>query len=259
MDADFICPDCGQTEHKLQGPHSFVNWHWRLNPGLAINETLLGQRVPTHAWTCETCDKEVPLRTWLRCPECGTFHNNMLWAKGNAFGHWLGLRCPECSGRIPAVRNLVALAVEWLSAPLWLVPMLLLRQRFVDMELARLGAMKGVAHAPPNWIKLGLVYFGGAMYLLLVGAPVTLALVATGVALMVGAIGPAELVAILGTVVALAVVMLPTCLVAGLLWGVIMKAWVGRKPAKPGAAAATPEPPRTSPSGAPYPRPPSPG
>ena len=127
METQFRCPSCGNDAHQHHGPNSFVLWHWRLNPGLAINETLLGQRVPADTWTCETCDVEVPHRTWLHCPSCDTFHNNMLWARGNAFGHWLGLRCPDCGARIPSARNLLAMLIELLGAPLWLVPMLLFR------------------------------------------------------------------------------------------------------------------------------------
>ncbi len=232
MDPDFTCPDCGQTKHKRQGPHSFVNWHWRLNPGLAINETLLGQRVPAHVFTCETCDKDVPHRSWLHCPECGTFHNNMLWARANAFAHWMGLRCPECGGKIPSVRNLLALLIELFSAPLWLLPVLLMRQRYLDMEMERLGAMQHVDHPPLNWMKIGTLYFGGALYLLMVGAPLTLGLTAMAVALMIGAVGAAELAVTAGVGVTLAILLLPVCIGAGALWGVIMKAWMGRKPAK---------------------------
>src|SRR4029077_8592771 len=92
--AEFRCPVCGGSEHRRWSPMHPALLHWRLNPALAINELVFGQCVPREIFVCTRCDAPQIRRTYARCASCGTFHSTWVWARANAFGHWLGLVCP---------------------------------------------------------------------------------------------------------------------------------------------------------------------
>jgi hypothetical protein len=49
--------------------------HWILNPGLAINELILGQRVPKVRLEDKTIDKPRIERVLIPCPHCETLHD----------------------------------------------------------------------------------------------------------------------------------------------------------------------------------------
>ncbi len=90
---------------------------WRFFPPLAINEILLGQRIPSLSLLRKGMDRkrgyEVP------CPHCGAVHSGDLWARSRAFGNWFGLYCPCCGGTIPCLWNITSLAFLGLTSPLW--------------------------------------------------------------------------------------------------------------------------------------------
>jgi hypothetical protein len=116
--SDFVCPDCGGTAHTAWGRSHPVMIHWRLNPGLAINEVLLGQRVgPT--WFCSTCKPEtlpnVPMpmkKSFLRCGECRVFISSKEWIGPKAFENYDGLICPQCGGQVEVVRNCLGRLID---------------------------------------------------------------------------------------------------------------------------------------------------
>jgi len=76
-------------------PHPLV-LNWVLNPGLAVNELLLGQRLPRVMLIDKTSDKPFVERTFVPCPHCGVIHDGRLWGKASAFGRWFGVVCPAC-------------------------------------------------------------------------------------------------------------------------------------------------------------------
>lgn len=161
------CPRCGATSLKSRKlPHPLL-LHWTLNPGLVLNELLLGQRVASLQLICESCPGPQRERTFVPCPSCQVVHDERVWAGANAFGNWLGLICPTCSKRIPCLWNVVSLGVLAITAPLWYLPHLYyFRDRLTVHHLS--------PHAAPvrrvTWWHIGLVY-GSLMWMGMALAP----------------------------------------------------------------------------------------
>ncbi|MFD2551934.1 hypothetical protein ACFSQP_08910 [Bizionia sediminis] len=104
--------------------YTWKHWmilHWILNPGLAINELILGQRVPKISLEDKTSSKPRLERTFVPCPHCHTLHDGRTWTTNNglAFKNWYGLYCPYCQGIIPCVRNVTSLIVLAITFPVW--------------------------------------------------------------------------------------------------------------------------------------------
>ena len=112
----FVCPRCGGRDHVVWGPPSLGYLFWVLNPGLAVNELVFGQRVPRTMCVCRTCP-DGGQHPYVLCPRCGTAHHANLWSAGYSSGHWLGLLCPDCGARLPTVRNVTAAAILVLLWP----------------------------------------------------------------------------------------------------------------------------------------------
>lgn len=93
--------DYDQDKYSIQKLPNPLLLHWILNPGLAINQILLGQRVPKILLIDKTSDALLMNRQYVPCPSCGAIHNGMLWGRGNAFGHWIGYICPNCEQKFP--------------------------------------------------------------------------------------------------------------------------------------------------------------
>lgn len=209
------CPTCDASEWTVQDERDPTMLHWKLNPGLMVNEVLLGQRIPAEMWLCAACDLPRAERTWIPCRACKTLHPSLLWGKGNAFGHWYGLFCPSCCEEIPCLRNVFARGAETALTPLsWMIrPLLAERWRRREIEAAT--RHKLVVHEDPRWLRIGVVKFGGSMFALLYGVPALAALPA----IAIGWLPPQ-----LATGIAFAAIpALALCLVAGLIWGLVMK------------------------------------
>jgi hypothetical protein len=164
--------------------HPFI-LHWILNPGLAINELVFGQRVPRLSLIDRT--EEYPQLEGSRvpCPHCGTLNDGRTWSaqNGTAFGNWFGLYCPACGGVIPCLMNATSWLILAVTFPLWgwfrkpLFERWLRRQpaRFRDLDLSS----QPDPYAGRGWIVQGLS-FGAIMFLLmellfrwLMGDPIT--------------------------------------------------------------------------------------
>ncbi len=121
-DSMFICPRCGGEEYSLCKLPNVLFVHWVLNPGLVFNELLFGQRIPARLYTCNLCPGPTWRRQYVHCPGCGQYHDGMIWAKGHAFGHWLGIVCPDCGSRIPSLLNVTSWLVLARVSPIsWLL------------------------------------------------------------------------------------------------------------------------------------------
>jgi hypothetical protein len=157
--------------------YTWKHWmilHFILNPGLAFNELILGQRVPKISLEDKTSEKPRAERSYVPCPHCNTLHDGRTWStdNGTAFKNWFGLYCPECSGIIPCVMNVTSYLILALTFPLWgwfkddLKKKWLDRQpeRYVDLELG----LDYQAFEHYNWIKTGLVY-AAIMFILMTG------------------------------------------------------------------------------------------
>tara|TARA_R110002072_G_scaffold136285_1_gene278573 strand:+ start:13276 stop:14100 length:825 start_codon:yes stop_codon:yes gene_type:complete len=123
------CPECRSEEFDIKTWRSGVMMHWILNPGLAFNELVLGQRVPRELRTCRHCSTAS-----VGCPHCHRSIHGAHWADKNAFGNYSGLRCPSCKGRLPTLSN----ALAWLvRSPFAAVAWLLGRRDNVRKQVTR--------------------------------------------------------------------------------------------------------------------------
>jgi hypothetical protein len=95
--------------------------HWIINPGLAINELLLGQRIPKVTLIERNSTKTLAEKTIIPCPHCGTMHSGLKWTPQNntAFQNWFGLYCDNCGKVIPCLTNLTSYILLGLTFPIW--------------------------------------------------------------------------------------------------------------------------------------------
>jgi predicted RNA-binding Zn-ribbon protein involved in translation (DUF1610 family) len=118
----YKCPKCGGDHFKRwQLPHPYI-LHWVLNPGLAVNELVLGQRVTKTQLICQDCDGPMMDRAYVPCPSCGTMHLGRRASGRQGFGNWRGIACPTCHQPIPCIRNVFSLLILLLTFPLWFLP-----------------------------------------------------------------------------------------------------------------------------------------
>jgi len=105
-------------------------------------------------------------------------NDGMRWSGRKAFGHWLGLICPECKKRIPCMWNYTSLLVLALLSPLWYLPYrFYFRDRPTDASASSLPLPKLVSPPPlpiepkpVSWINMA-VGFGIAMWIAMAGIP----------------------------------------------------------------------------------------
>lgn len=144
--------------------------HWILNPGLAVNEVVLGQRIP-RLMLRDPAQPYMSFDTtgFVPCPHCGAVHSVQLWDR-NRFGNWFGLVCPDCEGVIPCLWNLTSRVLLVLFFPIvWLVRRAvrteLLKTQLASVRAQRAALAKGVpppARRTPGFWALAIA-FGGAM------------------------------------------------------------------------------------------------
>lgn len=210
---EFLCPKCGGNACKRWALPNLMLVHWLLNPALVVNEIVLGQRVPRTTYFCIKCDAPLFLRQYVRCSACGKFHHGLLWGRGNALGHWFGMFCPACGGRIPVLLNSFSLLIIVATCVLWYPLWLMFRVRWIAWEQRRAARQRsrGAGQREPikRWVLYGAVTFGLFMWAF-DGVPRYLA-------------GPER-----GNLTTL-LLKLPIWLGAGALFGFIMKWILGRR------------------------------
>jgi hypothetical protein len=146
-------------------PHPLLV-HWVLNPGLAFNELILGQRIPKIAFIDKTSDAPLMERQYVPCPHCGTIHNSSLWAKERAFENWFGLFCPQCEKIIPCIWNLTSLILLALTSPIWAWfrrPLEAKWHSYKKNQHHKNTDLDPVTAKSTSWLKLGIVY-GSLMF-----------------------------------------------------------------------------------------------
>lgn len=150
-----------QDKYKVwQLPHPLL-LHWIINPGIAINELVLGQRLPKVMLIDKTSDAPLMERQFVPCPECHALNDARLWSKQNAFGHWFGYVCPECGGKIPCLWNITSLIVLAVTFPIWIWLKMLGEKKWLEKEKTRFTPMvkQGLPEARHvSWLKMGLNY-----------------------------------------------------------------------------------------------------
>jgi MFS family permease len=118
----YTCPKCSGTDFKQwKLPHPLI-LHWVLNPGLAFNEVVLGQRLPKLQLICRTCEGALMERSYVPCPTCRHIHWGRLWKRTRAFGNGRRISCPACGAAIPCLWNVFSLVILAVTSPLWVLP-----------------------------------------------------------------------------------------------------------------------------------------
>lgn len=94
---------------------------WILNPVMAINELILGQRVPKVMWMDTDKTKTLRDRVNVPCPHCGTVHPGAKWSAPlkTTFKNWFGIYCDHCGQIIPCHRNITSLIILGITFPIW--------------------------------------------------------------------------------------------------------------------------------------------
>ncbi|WP_133406858.1 hypothetical protein [Parashewanella tropica] len=141
--------------------------HWIINPAIAFNEIILGQRLPKLTLIDKTSDAPLLERQYIPCPHCESMNDARLWAKSNAFGHWFGYVCPKCDGIIPCLWNFTSLVILALTFPIWMPIKHFGKAKWLKYEKQRLlhaEQQPKVKAEPKLWIKAG-VLFGFLMFL----------------------------------------------------------------------------------------------
>lgn len=104
--------------------YTWKNWmilHWMINPGLVVNELILGQKVPKVSLEDKLSDKPRYERSFVPCPHCKKLHDGRTWStqNGTAFKNWFGLYCPNCGEIIPCIMNVFSFLILAITYPLW--------------------------------------------------------------------------------------------------------------------------------------------
>jgi hypothetical protein len=111
---EFTCKVCGQHDFKTYKSNHPLLLHWVLNPGLAINELVFGQRVPKECTYCKNCGVS-DANSYVFCKKCNDFIFYGEFKK--KFGNYSGLKCPMCGDSIPCLRNYTARLILFLLWP----------------------------------------------------------------------------------------------------------------------------------------------
>jgi hypothetical protein len=111
-----------KSKYKIWTWKNPLMLHWIINPGLAVNELLLGQRIPKVTLIEKNTGKSVSESTIIPCPHCGTMHSGLKWSAKNhtAFRNWFGLYCDNCGKIIPCLTNLTSYLILGLTFPFWI-------------------------------------------------------------------------------------------------------------------------------------------
>ena len=161
------CPKCGNCNFKIWRLPNWMLIHWILNPGLALNELILGQRLPKESLECKSCELPIGDRSYTVCPHCHEMHPSTVWAGRNAFRNWLGLVCPSCLHRIPCLWNVFSLLILAVTSPLWYLPY---RFYFRDRQVLPPPAMASSPSQPVRPGKLLIrmaIFWGGFMWIMM--------------------------------------------------------------------------------------------
>jgi hypothetical protein len=139
--------------------------HWIINPGLAVNELLLGQRVPKVMLIEKDKSKPLPERSFIPCPHCHTLHSGLKWSVQNktAFKNWFGLYCDHCGGIIPCLWNATSLVLLALTFPLWYWFKDRWKQRWLEVQQEKFSKPLQLSKPEFVWWKTGLG-FGLSMF-----------------------------------------------------------------------------------------------
>lgn len=228
MIIDFKCPTCSGSIYEYCGLESkswlakFTYMHYILNPGLAFNELLLGQRMPKTILTCKACTTSLPNRSYVFCDSCGALHGLDVQKQFFGFGNYFGIYCPGCSKEIKTLRNLTAQIISLVCFPITYFPAKELKRKWLSNRSNQILLLKSNEAGKElqqqkvediSYTKMG-VLFGVSFYLFI------LLFLGIGVGAGIFKIGIPMVVAVSG---------FPLCALGGLAFGVLMKLMLDRK------------------------------
>ena len=110
-----------ETKYKISTWKNPAMLHWIINPGLAVNELIIGQRVPKIMLVEKDSEKTLAEKTFIPCPHCNKLHSGLKWTPQNntSAGNWFGLYCDNCEKIIPCLTNLTSYILLGLTFPIW--------------------------------------------------------------------------------------------------------------------------------------------
>lgn len=161
-----------KTKYKV---YTWKNWmmlHWILNPGLIINELILGQRVPKITLEEKTTNKPRFERGFIPCPHCETLHDSRTWStqNGTAFKNWFGLYCNTCGKIISCLINVFSLIILIITFPLWGWFKSKMERAWLEKQPERFKNIKLEKVPNPfdkkSWVKTGLGW-GAFMFIMM--------------------------------------------------------------------------------------------
>ena len=203
-----------KEKYKIWNWKSPVIMHWIINPGLVINELILGQTIPKVMLIEREGKKPFYQRSLIPCPHCGTMHSGLKWSSHNktAFKNWFGYYCDNCKKIIPVQRNLTTLIILTLTFPIWGWFRNTLKQNWLDKQPDRYKSINleiaEKKNSTKNWLKSGL-FFGLFMFVFMVILyPLIKGEAITQKSIFIG---------------------IPLCLIGGFGWGYTMKIWMNKK------------------------------
>ncbi len=146
--------------------------HWKLNPGLFINELILGQRLPKLSLVDKTPSKPLIERSYVPCPHCNTLHDARTWSTQNktAFKNWFGLYCSSCGKIIPCLRNFMSIIILIITYPIWFSFRKQWKEKWLEKQPIRFKDIDLKNLPNPydgwGWIRIGLSW-GLAMFVIM--------------------------------------------------------------------------------------------
>jgi hypothetical protein len=154
------------TKYKVWTWKNPMMLHWILNPGLAINELILGQRIPKVTLIDKDSTKTLAERTIIPCLHCGTMHSGLKWTPQNntAFRNWFGLYCDNCEKVIPCLTNLMSFILLGLTFPIWFWFRETWRKKWIEVQKVKFSKPLNLTQPEFKWWFVGL-RFGLFMYI----------------------------------------------------------------------------------------------
>jgi len=198
-----------KKKYKIRTWKHWTMIHWVINPGLLINDLILGQRIPKVILFDKTTGKSLIESQFIPCPHCGKLNDAKLWSKNNAIKNWFGYYCPNCGKIIPCMVNLTSLLIIILTFPVWIWFFKKWKENWLKKQPARFENFKFEENIQQrvSWLKEGLLW-GGFMFIIMTlvypliqGQTITLKMILTGI---------------------------PLWILAGLGFGYTMKYWMGK-------------------------------
>lgn len=133
---------------------------WMILPALAVNELLLGQRMPKKLLVESDRKKPLAQRSYVPCPHCQTLHPSLKWSMRNhtALGNWFGYYCDHCGGVIPCLWNMVSLMILGVTAPLWIWFRKPMKKRWLRSQQKKCSRPLNLEEPGFNWPVHGILW-----------------------------------------------------------------------------------------------------